>query len=72
MIEVRVLSDVTGDGRSSKKSRKLLHISGGLATLTIGGVNHIWRHNFEVTDWLIHSLIYTNVCRKHLVAGFVN
>ncbi|KAJ8953173.1 hypothetical protein NQ317_011134 [Molorchus minor] len=37
-----------------------------------GQVNRIWRHNFKVTDWLIHSLIYTNVCRKHLVAGFVN
>ncbi|KAJ8978452.1 hypothetical protein NQ317_017772 [Molorchus minor] len=36
------------------------------------GVNRIWRHNFKVTDWLIHNLIYTNVCRKHLVAGFVN
>ncbi|KAJ8985416.1 hypothetical protein NQ317_017045 [Molorchus minor] len=31
------------------------------------GVNRVWRHNFKVTAWLIHSLIYTNVCRISMI-----
>ncbi|KAJ8965328.1 hypothetical protein NQ317_004712 [Molorchus minor] len=31
---------------------------------TKGGVNRIWRHNFKVTDWLIRSLIYTNILQE--------